>query len=190
MSLHRCTEIAVERVAAQAVRADALTALTDDHRKVLVADARLRARGIASEFEDLLNGAYERWLSSDKPVVGPAETCSFLRGAIRSIASNERRHAQMVKRVQGDRATSVDGGPDPIEAAPDRAASQEDALLLAQLYEQFRNDPDVQTLLMFQEDGAERSDILRELGWDVTKYETVQKRKRKLVARLFHEGKI
>ncbi|MCK1506830.1 hypothetical protein [Bradyrhizobium sp. 18] len=180
----------MERLAAQAARAKALKALTDDHRKVLVADARLRARGTAYDFEDLLNGAYERWLASDKPVVGPAETCSFLRGAIRSISSNERRHADLVRRVEGDRVVAVDGEPDPIEAAPDRAASQEGAVLLAQLYELCGHDPEVQTLLMLQEDGAERADILRELGWEVTKYETVQKRKRKIVARLINEGKI
>ncbi|WP_315755846.1 MULTISPECIES: hypothetical protein [unclassified Bradyrhizobium] len=180
----------MERLGAQAARADALRALTDDHRKVLVADARLRARGTSYEFEDLLHGAYERWMASDKAVAGPAETCSFLRGAIRSIASNERRHTDMVRRVEGDRAVAVEGVPDPIEAAPDRSSSPEDAILLAQLYQLCGHDPDVQTLLMFQEDGAERADILRELGWDVTKYETVQKRKRKMVARLFNEGKI
>ena len=45
-------------------------------------------------------------------------------------------------------------------------------------------------MLMFQDDGAERADVLRELGWDVTKYETVQKRKKRMVARLINEGKI
>jgi hypothetical protein len=180
----------VDRTAALTVRADALRALTDDHRKALVADARLRARGTSYEFGDLLNGAYERWMVSDKPVVGPAETCTFLRGAIRSIASNEHRHAATVRRADGERIVAVEGEPDPMEAVPDRTASPEGALILAQLYELTAEDPDVQTLLMYQDDGAERADVLRELGWDVTKYETVQKRKKRMVARLINEGKI
>jgi hypothetical protein len=180
----------VTRAAAQSVRADALQALTDDHRKTLVAEARLRARGTSYDFGDLLNGAYERWMASEKAIVGPVETCTFLRGAIRSIASNERRHAAMVRRVDGDRVVAFEGEPDPMDSAPDRASSPESALILAQLYELCAHDPDVQTLLMFQDDGAERADVLRDMSWDVTKYETVQKRKKKLVARLINEGKI
>ena len=180
----------MDRTAALTARADALRALTDDHRKVLVADARLRARGTSYEFGDLLNGAYERWMVSDKPVVGPAETYTFLRGAIRSIASNDRRHAATVRRMDGDRIVAVEGEPDPMDAVPDRTASPEGALMLAQLYELTAEDPDVQSLLMYQDDGAERADVLRELGWDVTKYETVQKRKKRMVARLINEGKI
>lgn len=180
----------MERTPAQGVRVDALGALTDDHRKTLVADARLRAKGTSYDYGDLLNGAYERWMVSEKAVVGPAETCTFLRGAIRSIASNARRHAAMVRRVDGERVVAFSGEADPMDAAPDPAASPEGALIMAQLYELCAHDPDAQTLLMFQDDGAERADVLRELGWDVTKYETVQKRKKKLVARLINEGKI
>jgi hypothetical protein len=157
---------------------------------MLVADARFRARGTLFESGDLLNGAYERWMASEKPVAGASETCAFLRGAIRSIASNGRRHAAMVRRVEGDRVVAADGEPDPVEAASDPAASQEDDLLLEQLYELCSTDSDVQTLLMFQAEGAGRADVLRDLDWDVTKYETVQKRKRKMVARLINEGKI
>jgi hypothetical protein len=92
--------------------------------------------------------------------------------------------------VDGTRAVAVEGHPDPIDVALDPAPSQEDALTLRQLYELCACDSDVQMLLMLQADGAERADILREFGWDVTKYETVQKRKRKIVARLINEGKI
>ena len=180
----------MERAAAVTTRANALRALTDDHRKTLVADARLRSRGTAFEFGDLLNGAYERWMVSEKPVTGPAETCAFLRGAIRSIASNERRHAATVRRMDGERIVAADGEPDPMAAVPDRTASPEEALFLAQLYELCAVDPDVQTLLMYQDDGAERAEVLRELGWNVTKYETVQKRKKRMMARLINEGKI
>jgi DNA-directed RNA polymerase specialized sigma24 family protein len=181
----------VERAAAQPARADALQALTDDQRTKLVADARLRARGTSLDFEDLLQGAYERWMASDKAVTCTLETYSFLRGAIRSIASNERRHASTIRRVQGVRATAAEGELDPAETVADpAAASQENSLVLNQLYDLCANDPEVQTLLMLQDDGAGRAEVLQELGWDVTRYETVQKRKRKMVARLINEGKI
>lgn len=180
----------MERTEATTARADALRALTDDHRKTLVADTRLRAPGTSYEPGDLLNGAYERWLASEKPIVGPSETCTFLRGAIRSIASNDHRHAATVRRMDGERIVAVDGQPDPLEAVPDRTASPEAAIFLAQLYELCAVDPDVQALIMYQDDGAERADVLKELGWDVTKYETVQKRKKRMIARLIIEEKL
>jgi hypothetical protein len=48
----------------------------------------------------------------------------------------------------------------------------------------------VRTLLLHQDDGAPRAEILSDLGWNVTKYETVKKRMKKWGARLFQEGKI
>ncbi|UPJ68587.1 hypothetical protein [Bradyrhizobium sp. 191] len=180
----------MERTAAQPARADALRALTDEQRIKLEVDARLRARGTSFDFEDLLQGAYERWMTSDKPVTGTAETYGFLRGAIRSIASNERRHAATIRRVHGERFTAAEGDPDPAENVADPTASQEDSLVLNQFYDLCANDPEIQTLLMLLDEGAERAEVLQELGWDVTKYETVQKRKRKMVARLINEGKI
>lgn len=180
----------MERAAAQPARADALRALTDDQRVKLEADARLRARGTSFDFEDLVQGAYERWMASDKAVTGVEETYSFLRGAIRSLASNDRRHASTIRRVHGVRSTASEGDPDPAETVADPAASQETSLVLNQLYDLCANDPEVQALLILQDDGAERADVLQELGWDVTRYETVQKRKKKMVARLINEGKI
>jgi hypothetical protein len=92
--------------------------------------------------------------------------------------------------MDGERIVAVDGEPDPLEAVPDRTASPEGAIFLAQLYELCAVDPDVQTLIMYQDDGAERADVLKELGWDVTKYETVQKRKKRMIARLIIEEKL
>jgi hypothetical protein len=37
---------------------------------------------------------------------------------------------------------------------------------------------------------ATRAEIQAELGWDNTKYETVQKRKKRLIARFTIEGKL
>jgi DNA-directed RNA polymerase specialized sigma24 family protein len=183
-------EIRVQPTEGRMARANALRALTDDQTKILIADAKLRRNGTPFEYRDLLQGAYERWLSSEKPIEAPSETLRFLRGAMRSIASNERRHAAMARRIDGTRVVAVDERPDPIEAAPDPAPSQEDALVLTQLFELCADDAEVQMLLMLQAENAERADIMRELEWDVIRYETVQKRKRKKVARLFSEGKI
>ncbi len=43
-------------------------------------------------------------------------------------------------------------------------------------------------LLMCQNDRATRAETLSELGWDETKYETVQKRKKKLVKKWINKG--
>jgi DNA-directed RNA polymerase specialized sigma24 family protein len=173
---------------AQAARADALLSLEDGQKKALVAYARLRARGTVFEFNDLLQGAYARWLSSDVPVSTPEGTFDYLRGAIRNTVSNEFRRIGTERRLFGEREFAVDGQQDPIENSPDPAGTQEDERMLAQLYELFAADPDIQSLLILQ--GAERAEILAELGWDVTKYETVQKRKKRMMARLINEGKI
>lgn len=180
----------MERSGEQAARADALLALTDDHRKILVAEAKLRARGTSHEFGDLLHGAYERWLASGKDVGTPAETFMFLRGAIRSIAYNDRRHSAMIRRLEGERSVAAEGEPDPMESVPDPTASQGGTVLLGELYDLCAHDPDVQSLVAYQIEPVERAQILSELGWDVTKYETVQKRKKRILARLMSEGKI
>ncbi len=73
-------------------RAAALGDLTPDQRKKLVVQSRLKARPPVFGAEDLLHGAYERWLKSDLAVEGPEETCNFLWGAINSIAFNATRH--------------------------------------------------------------------------------------------------
>lgn len=58
----------------------------------------------------------------------------------------------------------------------------------SQLYELFSNDPEIQNLLILQD--ASRSEILKELGWSLTTYETVVKGKKRRMARLLNEGKI
>jgi DNA-directed RNA polymerase specialized sigma24 family protein len=64
------------------VRAAALDALSEDQRKQLAGYARIMSRGTGDEGDDLLQGAFVRWLASDKPIEGPEQTCKFLREAI------------------------------------------------------------------------------------------------------------
>lgn len=174
----------------QSIKSTALLMLTPDQRKKLAALARVKARGSSLEPDDLLQEARKRWLNSDMPAEGIDATFGFLLGAINSVASNNWRRQATVRRMEGQRlvAVSVDS-PDPVEAAPDRRASPEDAYLREQIYGLCEDD-EVRTLLLHQEDNASRAEILSELGWNVTRYETVKKRMMKWGARLFKEGKI
>jgi DNA-directed RNA polymerase specialized sigma24 family protein len=168
-------------------RAAALGDLTPDQRKKLVVQSRLKARPPVFGAEDLLQGAYERWLKSDLAIEGPEETYDFLWGAINSIAFNATRHKRIVRRFEGERAVAIDGN-DPIELAHDVTVSQEDAVLAEQLYSLCAHDEDLQMLLMCQNDRATKAETLGELGWDEKKYETVQKRKKRLVKKWINEG--
>jgi hypothetical protein len=76
----------------------------------------------------------------------------------------------------------------PIQLAPDPRTSQEDSLFIHQLYDMCAGDSDIQLFLMCQCDQCTRSEIQQELGWDDNKYEAVQKRKLRLIARWMGEG--
>ena len=172
-------------------RVAALVALSEDERKQLAAYAQIMPRGTSHEGQDLLNDAYIRWLGSDKPVEGPEQTANFLRGAINSIRSNYFRHEEVVRKYEGVRAVAEDGDEeDPLNQAVDPAASTEGPLFHQQVYDLCRHDEEVQLLLMKQWDRASPAEIRAELGWDETKYETVQKRKRRLMIRWTLEGKL
>lgn len=155
-----------------------------------MAYARFTARKAGDDGDDLLQGAYERWLKSDGPIEGPEATYHFLCGAIRSIASNILRRTKLVRQKDGVRTFADDEGPDPIEGAPDETATADESLFFQQLYDLCDGDEDMQLLLMASADAAQRSDIQKELGWDDRKYEAVTKRKRRLVARWKIEGKL
>jgi DNA-directed RNA polymerase specialized sigma24 family protein len=171
-------------------RADALNALSDDQRKQLAAYARIMSQGTGDEGDDLLQGAFARWLASDKPVEGPEQTCDFLHGAINSIRSNRFRHQKVVRRVEGERAHRQDDEEEePLDRAADPSASTEGPLYVQQVYD-LCEDEDIKLLLMVQVDEATPDEIKAELGWDDKRYATVQKRKRRLVIRLMREGKL
>lgn len=172
-------------------RAAALTALSEDQRKRLSAYAQFMSGGTGDEGHDLLQGAFARWLASDKPVEGPEQTCTFLREAMSSIRSNIFRHQKVVRRFEGVRAVAQEGDEnDPVEQAPDPTPSIEEAMFCQQLYDLFANDEEIQLLLMALFDKATPAEIQVEFGWDEKKYNAVQKRKRRLVARLMLEGKL
>ena len=76
-----------------------------------------------------------------------------------------------------------------LDRAADPAASTEGPLFVQQVYD-LCNDEDIQLLLMAQADRATPEEIKADCRWDDKKYETVQKRKRRLVIRLMREGKL
>lgn len=171
-------------------RAAALDALSKDQRKRLAAYARFCSINTGEGPDDVLQSAQMRWLESDTPVEGPERTYQFLWGAMTSIRSNSFRHAAVVRETHGVRVTaSIESGRDPIDLAPDERDARETVTFAQQLYDLCAGDGELQMLLMCQLDRANRADIQAELGWDDTKYETVQKRKKRLIARWKLEGK-
>jgi DNA-directed RNA polymerase specialized sigma24 family protein len=171
-------------------RADALNALSDDQRKQLAAYARIMSQGTGEERDDLLQGAFARWLASDKPVEGPEQTRKFLFEAISSIRSNFFRHERVVQRYEGERSfQQEDEAEEPLARAADLSASTEGPLYVQQVYD-LCGDEEIQLLLTAQTDRATPEQIKADLGWDDKKYETVLKRKRRLVIRLTREGKL
>lgn len=172
-------------------RSAALAALSEDEVKQLAAYARIMSNGTGLEGDDLLQDTYVRWLKSSKPIEGPEQTVNFLRQAISSIRSNHFRHERVVHRYEGIRALTEDGDEeDPLDQAADPTASTEGPLFHQQVYDLCADDEEVQLLLMKQWDRATPAEIRAELGWDETKYETVQKRKRRLMIRWTLEGKL
>lgn len=171
-------------------RADALNALSDDQRKQLAAYARIMSQGTGEERDDLLQGAFARWLASDKPVEGPEQTRKFLFEAISSIRSNFFRHERVVQRYEGERAfQQEDEAEEPLARAADPSASTEGPLYVQQVYD-LCSDEEIQLLLTAQTDRATPEQIKADLGWDDKKYEAVRKRKRRLVIQLMREGKL
>jgi DNA-directed RNA polymerase specialized sigma24 family protein len=172
------------------VRAAALEALSEDQRKQLAAYAKILSQGTGDEGDDLLQGAFARWLASDKPVERSEQTCKFLREAISSIRSNIFRHKRVVRRIEGERALKQEHEEEePLDRAADLSASTEGPLFIQQVYN-LCDDEEIQLLLIAQADRATPEQIKADFVWDDKKYETVQKRKRRLVIRLVREGKL
>lgn len=125
-------------------RSAALVALSADQRKQLAAYAQMMSQGTGNEGQDLLQDAFARWLSSDKPVEGPEETGKFLRGAISSIRFNTFRREKVVRRYEGVRAVADEDEEDPLDQAADPAASTEGPLFVQQVYDLCGDDEEVQ----------------------------------------------
>lgn len=172
-------------------RAAALTGLGPDRAKQLAGYANLCSRGLDEDGEDLLSGAQARWLASDIPVAGPDDTVKFLIGAINSLRSNAFRKQRVAKRAFGDRAEpNPEAGTDPLDDVEARACAADDAVFAQQAYDALSDEPDVQILLCHLAEKTSRADIQKELGWDDHKYEAVQKRKIRAIARLMAVGKL
>lgn len=173
-------------------RGAAIAALSKDQVRRLAAFANLCSRGLDLDGQDLLQTAYKRWLGSDRPVVGPAETATYLFAALKSIRFNEFRRRRLEAAAIG---TRLEGDPDdedadpPVETVPDGATSAEDSMFVQQLYDAL-DDPELKLLILHIATGTPRTEIQAELGWDAKKYDAVQKRKLRAVAKLINEGRI
>lgn len=170
-------------------RAVALNALGDARIKKLRAISRFLAM-TAVQPDDLLHGAFLRWLESDKAVESPDATYRFLVGAMKSIRSNTFRHDGVVKRVLGDRILSPEGTGDGTEQVVAEANSAEESRIAQQAFDLFAKDPEVQDYILLMAEGASRAEIQKELDWDDRKYQAVQKRRARAVARFISEGKL
>lgn len=172
-------------------RADALKDLSADQRKRLVAFARFCAVNTGEEGEDLLSMAHVRWMKSSEPVQGPEQTFSYLCGAIRNLRFNLFRRQKGLRKTQGIRVyPEAPDDPDPVDLAPDPGVSQEDTVFAQQLYDLCASDDEIQTMLLYNFEQKEKSEIQEETGWDDKKYETVRKRKIRMIARLKIEGRL
>lgn len=170
-------------------RATALGQLSEDHKKKLAAFARMASRSTPYESGDLSNDAVVRWLQSDKPIEGAEETFQFLMGAIKSIRSNYVRREKTVLRYEGKRAVETEDDDEAlVEQGADPVEITETSLFQDQLLDNFSDDEEVFDLLMQQMADATPSEIQKNLDWDKTKYETVQKRKKRKVAKLKAAG--
>jgi len=173
-------------------RSAALEALSGDQVKRLAAYANLCSNGLPEEGQDLLQAAYQRWLASDVPVKGAAETAAYLFGAIKSIRSNGFRRMRSEFAAFGERIEPDQHDEEaeaPVETVRANSAAADETMYVQQVYDAL-NDPELQLLVLHQSEGTARKQIQEELGWDDKKYEAVQKRKLRALAKLLKEGKI
>ena len=175
-------------------RVAALDSLDLDAKRRLAGYARLCAKGLPDEGHDLLQSAYLRWLESDKPIGSAADTEDYLFDAISSIRSNAFRRQRTEKRAIGTRVNFTGEGSDevaPAELVASQDSSAEDQKVAQQIYDAVAGDDDDIALYVMELAGnTSRADIMRDLGWDLRKYQAVQKRTNRKIAKLMQEGKI
>ena len=149
-------------------RAAALDALSTDQVRQLAAYANLCSNGLREEGQDLLQAAYQRWLASNAPLKGTAETTRYLFGAIKSIRFNEFRRKRAEVAALGERIEPDMNDEDaeaPVELIPAVCASAEDSVYAQQLYDAL-DDPELQLLILHLAERTPRKQIQAELGWD------------------------
>lgn len=183
----KCDDLAGENLE----RVKALEALGDDGMKSLMSYAHLQSSGTDVDGKDLFQGACLRWLTSKVAIGGVSDTYKYMVGAINSLRSNAFRHQDVVKEAIGERKfAKVENDADPLYEVAARTTPADDALFIQQIYDLVADDPDLQLLVMCQGQQATRAEIMKELGWDDKKYETVRKRKVRRIAKLMSEGVI
>ncbi|RYG99169.1 MAG: sigma-70 family RNA polymerase sigma factor [Alphaproteobacteria bacterium] len=171
------------------IRGAALDALDDAHMKKLTTISRLLAIA-PTEPADLLQDAFLRWLQSDVPIEGPDRTYSYVRDAMKSIRYNARRHLEVVKGALGERMHASEEGGDVFEMLKPHHSTVDDGKIAQQAYDLFADDPEVQEYILKLMDGASPEEIQAELGWTKLKYQAVQKRRARAVAKFIAEGKL
>lgn len=170
----------------------ALAALTAADITRLGRIAQLRAHGLPGvTWEDLVNEAIEKLLSGARRWPAEMPLLVFLRGVIRSLASEVwRKHAQsaIVALWPDENGDSVD----PLLQVADTAPGPEREALAHDLLEKvlaiFEGDKAVQGLLAAIADGLSAEEIQRDLGLSYREYETCRRRLRRGVSRHFPEG--
>ena len=173
-------------------RGAALEALGGDQVRRLAAYANLCSNGLPEDGQDLLQAAYQRWLSSEVPIADAAATTNYLFGAIKSIRSNEFRRKRSELAALGERIEPYphDEEAEPsVELVPASSAAPDETIYVQQVYDAL-DDSELRLLVLHQAEGTARKLIQMELGWDDKKYEAVQKRKLRALAKLLNEGKI
>ncbi len=173
-------------------RGAALLALSPDQKKRLGALSRALAQGTGDEGSDLLQAAQVRWLkTTSTDDLTPDAVCTFLAAAMYSIRSNRFRQLRGQQLQFGTRLVPSIGDDDledPVERVEDRTQSTEDCVFAQQIYDRCEDDPDIQSYLMYRLERSSRAQIQADAGWEDNKYEAIQKRFSRLVARWKIEG--
>ncbi len=148
------------------------------------------ANGCQLETDELLNEAIAASLSGNRQCPRTVPLIIFLRQAMRSIASNQRRKIRTEHRAEpmdndpaNDPVLSVsDGKPSPA----DRAVAEQEVQTIFALFD---HDEDVTMLLMGIYDSYNPDEICETAGWDRKTYDTVRKRLRRGLNKHFPEGR-
>ena len=171
--------------------ARALRQLSDRDLGTLDELARLRAVGLTSlSARDLLHEAIVRMLDGRRKWLRDVPLIAFLRGVMRSIASDQWRRQEAAVVVSesaiGTEDETADGA---IAEAPDASLAPETraaaAQTLSRIEELFKSDAEALTVLAGMATGLSPRDIQEENVMSKTRYASTQRRIRRKLARAF-----
>jgi hypothetical protein len=173
-------------------RGAALLALSPDQKKRLQVLSRALSQGTGDEGGDLIQAAQVRWLkTSSCDDLTPDAVCKFLAEAMYSIRSNRFRQLRGQQRQLGNRlvpAVGDDEAEEPVECVEDRTQSAEDYAFAQQIYDRCKDDPEIQSYIMYRLERSSRTQMQEDAGWADNKYEAIQKRFNRMVAKWKIEG--